>query len=649
MKKTNEFSVFRRAGLGRAASLVVALAVGLSVALTVGCSARKAKPPAAPILPPAQTQDARDLAPPPAPLSAQDRAIEDTIAAARAEYRAGIEALRAGQRETARARFDRSIGLLLDSKVPAQNDPRLSETLSELVEGIHAMELEAIQSGNGLEMDDTPAEELGKIDPSITPEKAEEELEKVEQTEVTYDIPVELNPKVLAWIDIYTGSMRTRFQEGLARSGWYLPMIQRIFEEEGVPRDLAYIAHVESSYKPYAYSRARAKGVWQFISGTARRYGLRRDWWVDERSDPELATRAAAAYLKDLYEMFGDWYLAMAGYNAGEGKVQRAIQRTGTSDFWKLAQTPYLRLETKNYVPAILAALVISKSPEKFGFVDVQKNPEVVYDKVVVDDPVDLRVAARCAGTSVDELKRLNPALYRLQTPPNYPDYELRVPEGTGQAFDLVYASLGPSDRLPSQKHTVQSGETLASIAKRYGIGMTTLASANNMSRKSSLKAGTVLAVPTSLAPLTGAHPDRPGETQMARRGRSSSGVHRVARGDTLYSIAKRYGTTVEALRAANGLTSKSTLIPGRKLVIRKPGASSSSKSTPAVASRSKSGGGSAAAASSGSKVTYRVRKGDTLARIASAHGSSIEDICRWNDISRSSTLRIGSTLVLYR
>jgi len=624
--------------------------------LVLGCSTRHVPPPAAPVLSPAQTPES---APEPQPeVSARDRAVEATIASARAQYRLGVEALRAGQRETARARFDRSIEVLLDSSVPAASDQRLGEVFSELVEGIHAMELEAVQSGSGLEMEETPSEELGKIEPSITPEKAEEELEKVEQAQVTYDIPMVLNTRVLAWIGIYTGSMRDRFAEGIERSGWYLPMIQRIFEEEGIPRDLAYMAHVESSYKPYAYSRARAKGVWQFIAGTARRYGLRRDWYVDERSDPELATRAAAAYLKDLHEMFGDWYLAMAAYNAGEGKVQRAIQRTGSTDFWKLATTSQLRLETKNYVPAILAAAVISKSKDEFGFGEAQPRSPVTYDKVVLDDPVDLRVAARCAGTTVDELKRLNPALYRLQTPPNYPGYELRVPEGSGQAFQMVYASLTPGERIPSQQHTVQRGETLTAIASRYGVAATTLASANNLSRKSALKEGTVLTVPTSLAPLTGLHPDRPGETEKTRRTRvvSAGGVHRVARGETLYSIAKRYGTTVQALRDANGLGPRSTIVPGRKLIVRKPAAASASpKAQSAVAGKSPSGSAGGSASSNGSsntaraRLTYRVRTGDTLTRIASAHGSTIDEICRWNDISRSSPLQVGSTLVLYR
>ncbi|PYT08748.1 MAG: lytic transglycosylase, partial [Acidobacteria bacterium] len=427
-----------------------------------------------------------------------------------------MEALRGTQKEAARDHFDRAIEILLECPVPVASDPRLGETYSDLVDSIHAMELEAVQNGEGLEIEETPAEELGKIEPSITPEKAAQERALAEEAQALYDIPVVLNTKVLAWIDIYTGPMRDKFEAGLRRSGWYLPMIQRIFKEEGVPQDLAYMAHVESSYKPYAYSRAKAKGIWQFIVDTGRRYGLRRDWWVDERSDPEMATRAAAAYLKELRDMFGDWYLAMAAYNAGEAKVQRAIDRTGSKDFWSLSNTSQLRLETKNYVPAILAATVISKSPARFGF-NVEKELPIVYDKVPLDQPVDLRVVAKNAGTTVEELKKLNPSLYRLQTPPNYPGFELRLPPGTGQAFQIVYGSLSPSERLLAQEHTVQKGETLAAIAHRYGVAVSSLTSANNLKRDSALKAGMVLSVPTSLAPLTGLHPDRPGESGRIR------------------------------------------------------------------------------------------------------------------------------------
>ena len=624
---------------------VIALLAGATL-LAPGCATRRVPPPATPVVP------APVLVEPPSTVpddqAARERLIENAIASARAEYVKGVDAVRVDQRERARAHFDRAVEILLDAPVPVASDPRLVEVFDDLVENVHAVELESVQNGAPLDYEETPAEELGAIEPTITPERAEEERALAEQATVTYDIPVVLNEKVLAWINIYSGRMRERFEEGLKRSGWYLDMIRQIFREEGLPEDLAYMAHVESSYKPYAYSRAKAKGVWQFISGTARRYGLRRDWWIDERSDPEMATRAAAAYLRDLYDMFGDWHLAMAAYNAGEARVQRAIARTGSKDFWRIAETSRLRLETRNYVPAILAATVISKSPARFGLT-LERHPPVVYDKVIIDRPVDLRVVAKCAGTTVEELKRLNPALYRLQTPPNYPRFELRLPPGSGKAFEIVYASLAPSELLLAQQHAVARGETLAGIARRYGVTVTALASANDLKRNASLKAGTVLSVPTSLAPLSGGHPDRPGSSQSVARRTTSKGqtvIHRVSRGETLYSIAKRYGTTVQALRSANGMGTRDKLIAGRRLVIPRNGrASSTASASPRAASKTAASGSTAGK----TRVTYRVKRGDTLFGIASAHGSTVDQICRWNDISRKTTLRIGTTLILYR
>lgn len=583
-----------------------------------------------------------DLAVPDAGGDPLEIAINEAIESARESYDLGVEALRSDQRETAREYFDRAIEVLLDAPVPVVSDPRLSETYNDLVDSIYAMELDAGQSADEGDVDEGVVDELETAEPSLSPEGVEKELQLVEGAESTYDLPVVLNDKVLAWIETYSNRIPTKFEPGLVRSGKYLDMIRRIFREEGLPEDLAYMAHVESAYKVTAYSRAKAKGMWQFIAGTGRRYGLRRDWWIDERSDPEMATRAAAAYLRDLHEMFGDWYLAMAAYNAGEGKVQRAIRYTGSTDFWKLANTRHLRRETKNYVPAILATIVISKSPERFGFTTEKEQP-VVYDTVKLDEPIDLRVAARCAGTTVEEIKALNPALTRLQTPPGYPGFELRLPQGTGEPFRIVAASLPKSERLIVQYHRIAKGDTLSAIARRYGVSMSAIASANGIRTSSILHVGQTLQVPTSLAPA-GVSTKSSTRTASTSVKSGEKVVYKVRRGDTLYSIASRHGTTVSTLRALNGMGNSSLLMPGQRLTIA-PGVTSA----PSSANSSATEAGSSSSGGSGSVIKHRVRRGDTLSRIARAYGSTVDDLCRWNEISRDDTLRVGATLVLYR
>src|SRR5437867_2585244 len=365
--------------------------------------------------------------------------VEETIHDARSLFDLGVQHYQHGEMREARAHFDRAIERLTSAPGGARSDVRLADAYADLLNDIQELETSSYQDGTGLSPagEPPPVELLDEVVPELSPEQAAKERELAEKVAIQTDLPVVLNDRVLAWLDIYQGTLRDRFQEGLTRSGRYLEMIRSTFREEGLPEDLAYIAHVESAYKPHAYSRARAKGLWQFIVGTGTRYGLRRDWWVDERSDPELATRAAAAYLKDLYAMFGDWYLAMAAYNAGEGKIQRVIERTGVNDFWAMANTSQLRLETKNYVPAILAAILISKNPGKFGF-DPEKEEPFRYDRVSIGSATDLGVVAKLAATTLDVLRDLNPSLTRLMTPPNYPDFELHVPMGTGERFSAA-------------------------------------------------------------------------------------------------------------------------------------------------------------------------------------------------------------------
>ena len=344
-----------------------------------------------------------------------------------------------------------------------------------------------------------------------------------------------------------------------SRGQKHLPHIQEVFASEGVPRDLAYLAMVESAFRPVAYSRAKAKGVWQFISATGKRYGLQQDWWVDERSDTEKATRAAARYLKDLYDMFGDWNLAMAAYNAGEGKIQRGIERYKTNDYWKLRQTRALRRETKNYVPLILAAVVVAKAPEKYGIV-VQPEEPTPIERVPVEGAVDLRVIAECTEAPVEALQELNPELRRRATPAGR-TFDVRVPAGTGVALTECLAAVPPEKRVRFRTHVVSRGQTLATIARANGVKTRDIADANGLRMDRRLAVGTELIIPVdprlSAAPARKPAPQPtapPATLQADTSDRAVRIAYKIKPGDTLAGIASQHRTTVRSLQQWNGL-----------------------------------------------------------------------------------------------
>jgi membrane-bound lytic murein transglycosylase D len=485
----------------------------------------------------------------------------------------------------------------------------------------------------GEELSEAPHDELARESPAITPEEAQRELDLVSHAPPSFDIPVVTNKEVLAWVDHYAHQRPDKFVLGLVRSGRYLSMFRRIFEEHGLPQDLVYMAHVESAYKTTAYSRARAKGIFQFISGTARRYGLRIDSWVDERSDPEKSARAAAAYLKDLYAEFSDWYLALAAYNAGEGKIRRALAAMGRADFWDIARTRYLRRETKNYVPAILAATLISKEPAKYGF-DFVPEAALDYESVQVRGAADLQVLARCAETDVDTLRGLNPALRRGQTPPRATT-EVRVPVGKGERTLAALEAIPAAERVTHLRHHVRRGETLSTIARTYGVSVWTIQQANRLGRSTLIRAGQTLLIPTAGAAAG----------TLASRGQGSEGgaasgplVYRVRRGDTLSGIGRRHRTTAEAIAAANGISVNSPLRVGQRLRIV-PGARSPAQARGAL------GGG--AARGPDSPLLHTVRRGETLWRIAMHYQTSIQELCHLNNISPHSTLEPGMVLTV--
>jgi membrane-bound lytic murein transglycosylase D len=316
--------------------------------------------------------------------------------------------------------------------------------------------------------------------------------------EFDFDIPIVINARVEQFIECFQTTARERFVTWLARSQKYIPLMKNLFKAHGLPEDLVYIAFIESGFDPYAYSRSRASGPWQFIYWTGKKYGLKVNWWVDERRDPEKSTLAAARYLKDLHERFECWYLAAAGYNAGEYKIINAMKRYRTVDFWKLAEYRYLKPETKNYVPQMIAAALIAKDPERYGFTDIEYQEPLRYEKVRVPELTGLDLVAKACETSVEEIKNLNPELQRGVTPPNEDAYEIKIPFGKKDSFLKNFEVLQPLEKFQFKTHFVKKGETPSGIARLHRVDLEPFLELNHLKRTSRISKGMTLLIPLS-------------------------------------------------------------------------------------------------------------------------------------------------------
>ncbi len=478
----------------------------------------------------------------------------------------------------------------------------------------------------------------------------------IEQNEMMA-IPLVLNQKVEKAIHYFQTKGRRVFTRWLQRSGRYKKLITRILREEGVPDDLFYLAMIESGFNPYARSYARAVGIWQFIYSTGRAYGLRRSWWYDERRDPEKSTRAAARHLKDLYERFNNWYLAIAGYNFSPRKIEKRIKRYNVDEFWEL---PRLPRQTRNYVPTFIAAALIAKNPEKYGFY-VTPDPPIEYDTVTVRETVDLNVVARCTNSTFDEIKKLNPALLRFCTPPDVESWVLNIPKGTRELFLKNYARVPDNQKLTWIRHRIRSGETLSTIARRYGVSVSEIKRFNKI-RGSLIRAGHSLVIPVPqnkkyLARVK-RHTRSSRSYRSARRSKPVTNVpgrikevHIVRRGETLWDISRRYGVTVSQIRRWNGLGRSRLIHPGDTLNIWIPAetvtlaAKTNSPASPtAPAPSGKKNTGSSSPSRAGKVVYHTVQPGDNLWDIAQRYGVSIRDIKRWNN-RRSNLIKPGDQL----
>lgn len=329
-------------------------------------------------------------------------------------------------------------------------------------------------------------------------------LEAIDGPQVMVSLGLDSNrlgSRAMRYVDMNTKVMSERIPERfaryLARSGRYLRMMKNILREEGVPEDIAYLPLIESGFYTHAYSRSRASGPWQFISATGKRYGLKINWWVDERRDPVKSTYAAARYLRDLHERFGSWSLALASYNAGEGKISRALKVTKAKDFWSVMRTMAIKRETFNYVPKFIAARQIAVDPEAYGFSNIPYQDDFTYDEVIIEFPMSLDVIAKAAGCDVKTVKDLNPELRRWSTPP-VDKYNLKIPRGSRETFLTSLPKIPKAQRVTVKVHIVRSGDTVSQIAHRYGVAQRAIITYNRLSRRALIRPGQRLIIPIS-------------------------------------------------------------------------------------------------------------------------------------------------------
>jgi membrane-bound lytic murein transglycosylase D len=508
-------------------------------ALTLGAnSAAPAQTPApAPHKPSREQQQVRLLI----------QQVEDAYAHGEAEYRKGR--LREAKQE-----FDRAVDLMLLSGIDIKSTPELQEEFDRIVDAVHALEMEVLKQGNGFvpKEEETPADVASdvtfEVDPNIVA-KARADLATTNS-----DLPLVVNDYVATYINFFANTQKghNTLLHSFERAGRYKAMIQRIMAEEGVPQDLIYLAVAESGFQPRALNRrSHAGGMWQFMPHG--NYGLARTTYVDERFDPEKSTRAYARYMKFIYDQLGDWYLSMAGYDWGAGNVQRAVEKTGYADFWELYKRNNLPAETKNYVPEILAAIIIANHPTQYGFDDVTLDPPVLTDTVTINYPVSLRLVSDIVGVPVDELTALNPSLLRSVTPPDA-SFDLHLPGGTSTLFAQRITAIPEGKRSAWRYHHVAHEDTLASVALKYRVTESALADANHLRVHDGIEGNEALLVPAQPTAEPVTHPR----------------VYTARKGDTLVTISDRFGVSLTQLRRWNKITG-TKVPPGQRMYVADP------------------------------------------------------------------------------
>lgn len=572
-----------------------------------------------------------------------------TVAMQRAgsHYERGIQAMRSGDADHAEGEFDAALETLLDlnliagspsASLDAAQVPLLppSPWLTSLAKSSRTTEPQPEASDDA---EDVPLDAPALLGPEDLQAVTEPPAATAPEPDTQrYDIPIVFNDQVKTFINYFQTQKWGVITRAFDRAGRYLPIMRKIFREKGLPEDLLNLAFIESAVNPRATSRAKAAGIWQFIASTAQLYGMRTSWWLDERRDPEKSTRGAAEYLKTLYRMFNSWPLALAAYNAGEGAVQRAIDRQGTRDFWKLR----LPKETQLFVPAFMAMTVISKEPERYGF-SPPAEALVQTEKVILKHATDLQLIAKAARTTLEHLRELNPELIRWATPPSVSHYSLNIPLGRQADVQEVLARIPADQRITWIRHRIRKGETPALIAKRYGTDTQTLLEMNHLQKRQALKPGGTLLVPPPQGEWVTAAGEAPAEkAPAARRTDAASSTYTVRKGDTLSEIARAHGAPLEELLRWNGLSKRATLRLGQRLVVARP-----QHPSPTGIARPRTAATRPAPRPAPRPTRYVVRRGDTLWEIARLHGVSAEELRRWNNLPKSAELHPGQELQL--
>jgi len=560
--------------------------------------------------------------------------VAELITTVDKEYQAGLDQYNVGDKDGAKLHFDRSFNLLLESSNEIRTDPRFQPEFDKVLNHVNDLELATVlQSDAAPEQKAEPAP-IGEAN-EVTNYPVDQNLKAkaTEEIKVTHsDLPLMMTDQVAGYINYFSTRGRPTLEHGLTQSGRYRELIENILKDEGVPQDLIYLAQAESGFHPYAVSRVGARGIWQFMGSRAKGYGMHHDLWVDDRQDPEKSTRAAARHLKDLYNQFGDWYLAMAAYNSGPGTVQSAVKRTGYADFWELYRRNVLPKETRNYVPIIVAVAIMAKNPSQYGLQTVIPDPPMKYETVKINYPVDLRLVAECIDVTPTELQELNPSLLRMTTPKR--SFDLHLPVGTAEKYQAAVAAIPPGMRLWWRYHTVSKGETLLSLARTYRTPMKTIATANQLDMSDTIEAGAKLVIP--IAP--GRHNSGDGQTYARRLT-----IYRVRKNDTLESVSNNLGIAPTTIRRWNRM--KGDSLAGRRvLYIHLP-------VSPTVAAaehqaKPKSRHTSELADNKpGSPVHHTVKRGETLYSIANSYKTSVKAIKQTN--ANVAILRPGMVLVI--